>query len=110
MKEDRLLPGGIIGIDSIISTITKQAKRGINKIHHSDVYFYIEHSDHPIDYVTFVLVVKKDLKSFNYFLQLIKEQFQSFYSEILINLQKYKNQFEFFSSFDVILNDILVES
>ena len=110
IKKDQLFPGGIIGIDSVISTITNQAKKSINKIHHSDLYFYIEHSDEPVDYITYVLLVKKDLKSFNFFIQLIKKQFQSFYSEILIDLEKYKNQFEFFSSFDVILNDILAES
>ncbi len=107
IKRDRLLPQGILGIETIISTITDTRDEKINKIKQQDSYILLEYGENPSN-IMYVLHIKKDLKSLRHFIIFIKNQFESFFKEILINLEKFKGSEEhFFGSFDIIVKNII---
>ena len=107
IKRDRLLPQGILGIETIISTITDTRDEKINKIKQQDSYILLEYGENPSN-IMYVLHVKKDLKSLRHFIIFIKNQFESFFKEILIVLEKFKGSEEhFFGSFDIIVKNIM---
>lgn len=106
---DKVFSGGIIGIDSIVSAITNTKDKNLNKIEQGDTYILLEKSGDMVNKrLVYALVVKKDLTSTRYALKKIKNQFESFYREILnSNIKMIESQNQLFSSFDVILNDII---
>ncbi len=95
---------GIIGIDDIFHGVTKSNEKGIEKIRRGELIIFFKHGDDPFDFISYSLVVKKDMKSFNYFLKSVKNQFQAVYKNMLIDLVDLKgNEKKIFSSFDKIL-------
>ncbi len=104
-----LLSGGLTGINSIISAITNTQNEKIKKIKQGNSYILLEYS---LKYqqipITFALLVKEDLKSIRFFLSTIKVQFELFYKDILTKLDELGGNVEkFFSSFEVIIKNIL---
>jgi len=108
-----LFSGGITGIDSILSVITNTKTEKIYKIEQQDSLILLEYGSDLIPQLpqlTYALVIKKDLKSNRYFLRSIKNQFESFYKEVLTNIDKIEGNVELlFGSFDLILNDLMVD-
>ena len=95
---------GVIGIDDIFHGVTKSNERGIEKIRRGELIILFKHGDDPTDFISYSLVVKKDMKSFEYFLKSIKNQFQAVYKNMLIDLSDLKgNEKKIFSGFDKIL-------
>ncbi len=104
---EKLFSGGIIGIDSIISVITN-THGFINEITHLNSLILLELSSYHSTKIIFALVVKKDLKSNRYFLKSLKEQFESFYKDILRDLDNLKGSEEqLFGSFDIIIENLM---
>lgn len=102
-----LFSGGIIGIDTIIAAVTNTQNEKINIIKHGDSFILLEQGTN-FPQITYALVVNKELKIIRYFLNSLKNQFESFYKEILLSLKDIKeNEKLLFSSFDVIINNFL---
>ncbi len=104
---DKVFSKGILGIDTIIATITGTKDQRINKIRQGDFHIFLEDGSNPSD-ITYVLIVKKDLISSYHLLKSIRIRFESFFKEILSNLNDLKEEhFQLFESFDINLNQIL---
>ena len=104
---DTLFSGGIIGIEEMISMITGTEKEKINKIEQSDSFIFLEYGTNPA-YLNYVLLVRKDLNSYGPFLNFVKSQFESFFREILLNLDDLKgNQELLFGSFNIIIKSMI---
>jgi len=105
--KDRFFSGGLLGIDAIISEITNTKKEKINKIKQGDSFILLDYGTKP-SFITYALLVKNDINSIRYCLNDIKTQFESFYKEILMNLDEIKGNEELlFGSFDIILKNII---
>lgn len=106
-KSKELFSGGIIGIDVIIAAVTNTQNEKIDKIKHGDLFILLEHGTN-FPQITYALVVSKELKIIRYFINSLKNQFESFYNEILLNLKDIKeNEKLLFGSFDVIIKNFL---
>ncbi|MFW9947674.1 MAG: hypothetical protein ACFFDX_12690 [Candidatus Odinarchaeota archaeon] len=104
---DNLMSSGLIGIDMIISKITRTEEKKINKIEHENSYILLEYGTDPLNLI-YALLIRKDSLSTTHLLKNIKRQFESFYREILLKLASFKkNQELLFGSFDVILDGLL---
>ena len=109
-----LFSGGITGINKILSAITNTQTENIYKIEQSDSLILLEYGSNLIPQLTpqltYALIVKKDLKTNHYFLRSIKYQFETFFKEILTDMDKIEGNIELlFRSFDLILNDLMVD-
>jgi len=105
---EQLFSVGIIGIDMVLSEITNTKGEAINKIQQPDSLILLEYGSGISSHIIYALIVKKDLKSNSYILKLIKNQFESFYKEILKELDNLKGSEEqLFGSFDVLIENIL---
>jgi len=106
---EKVFSKGIIGIEDIISTITKTKDKKIRKIKQGELLIILEHGDKPDYFITYVLLINKEMNSINYFLKNVKSKFQNLYKNILINLEFIKgNEKEIFSSFDIKLKKLLM--
>jgi len=102
-----LFSKGIMGIESIITIITGTIKEKINKIKKGDFHMFLEYGLNP-SHIIYILVVKRDLSSTHHLLKSIRIKFESFFKEILLDLEDLKgDQGKLFSSFEVIINRIL---
>ncbi len=102
-----LFSGGISGINAVISGITDTTKEKINKIKQENSDILLDYGVGP-SYLTYALVVKKDIKSANIFLKSLKYQFETFFKQILIKLDSIQgDQNKLFSSFDIIVYGML---
>ena len=109
IEDDRnqLISGGLLGIESVITTITNTKEEKIHKIEQKDSFIILGYSL-IIPYLTYALIVKKDLLSIDHLLDSIKNQFEAFYHEILPNFENLQgNQKLLFKSFNVILRSLL---
>ncbi len=105
---EQLFSVGIIGIDSILSAITDTRGEKINKIKQIDSLILLEYGSGVLSEIIYAVVVRKDLKNNINFLKAIKNQFESFYKEILSKLDNLKGSEEqLFGSFDIIIEDMI---
>ena len=106
-KED-IFSGGLIGIDSIISTITNTQDEKISKIKQGNSLILVEHGSGHTSRLDYVLIVRKEQNAFRMFLNTLKNQFESFYKEILLNLDAIEGTTDLlFLSFDIIIENIV---
>jgi len=104
---DELFSKGILGVGTIITTITGTKDKRINKIKKGNFHIFLDYGPQPFS-ITFVLVVKIDLISTHHLLKSIKSRFESFFKEILLNLDNFNEEHgQLFRSFDTIMNQIL---
>lgn len=104
---DKIIPGGIIGIEQIVSTITGTLNKKIESIKGKDSVIFIEQGI-VSSRLSYILIVKNELESFHHFLNSIRKEFESFFKEILINLDKLSEDKEIiFSSFIHIINNLI---
>jgi len=113
LQEDEsvnLFSGGIIGIDSIIAAITDTKTEKLNKIKQGNSFILLEYGkDYDILPLTYALIVKEDLTSIRYFLSTIRDQFESFYKEILFDSTiKQENLSQLFGSFEIIIKNLIM--
>lgn len=104
----RLFSGGITGIDSILSAITKTEGEKMNKIKQADSLILLEYGTRFPLQIAYALIVKEDLDSNRFFLKSIKNQFEAFYKEILSEVDSFiGSEEQLFGSFDIILKSLL---
>lgn len=107
MNMKQLFPRGIVGIENLLSTITDTQSVRIEKIKKKNSYIFLEQGK-KFENLTFILLLKRDLRSGNYFVKVIRNRFESFFKEILMNFEEIKvDQNRIFSSFDQIIEIIL---
>lgn len=105
--DDKLVSTGLVGIDIIMSKITGTKEKNIHKIKHQNSYILLEYGSEPFN-IVYALIINKDLISLTHFLQNVKYQFESFYREILLQLNRFdKNQQLLFGSFNVIVESLM---
>ncbi|MFX1571523.1 MAG: hypothetical protein ACFFB0_02160 [Promethearchaeota archaeon] len=105
----KLYSGGILGVERVITIITNTKEERINKIKQEDSVILLNYSS-VIPYLTYALIIRKDLLSLGHFLDSIKRQFEAFYREILLNLENLEgDQKLLFKSFDLIIKGILTQ-
>ena len=109
IKESKLIfSSGIIGINDIISGITNTNYEYVETIKQEDFLILLNHGDTPLSYIIYCLIVSKDMKSYRYFLKIIKNEFEHIYKNILINLNELKGiEKELFLGFDVNIKKLI---
>ena len=99
---------GITGIEKITTYFLKSKEEKIIKIKQGDTFILLEYGDHPISNITYGLLVRKDMYSLRYFLEKVKDQFQSKYKYLLSNLELIEgNEEKFFLNFNNNIKTIL---
>ncbi|NVM29238.1 MAG: hypothetical protein HWN65_10405 [Candidatus Helarchaeota archaeon] len=104
---DRIFSGGILGIEAVITTVTGTKDTKINEIRQEDSLILLEYGKNP-SYITYALIVKKDLKSIRHFLQSLTRVFELLFREVLLKLDDLKEDTErIFIGFDGYMKDFL---
>jgi len=104
---DRIFSGGISGIETVVNSITDSKGEKINRIQQEDSLILLEYGTDP-SFVTYALLIKKDMKSIYHFLKSLKRVFEVLFKEVLLNLDDLKeNKDLIFGSFDSIIKDFL---
>lgn len=104
---DKIFSGSIIGIDTIIRNITDAKSGQINTIQQEDSVILLDSGIYP-SFITYALLVKRDLKSAHYFLKSIKKVFELLFRDILLKLETVgDNPNLIFRSFNNLLKDYL---
>jgi len=99
-----LLTKGIVGIDYVLSKITDTQRESTKKIRHGEILILLDYYENLI----FALLVEREMESLLYFLKKIKKHFVEYYKSILGNLDSIKGSEEnFFSSFNILINDLI---
>ena len=105
---EAIFSSAIIGIEKIVSVITNTQDSKVNKIEQADSLILIEYGSDLSPEIIYALIVKEDLKSNSYFLKSIKTQFESFFKEILSNVNYFKgNEERLFGSFDIVIKNLI---
>lgn len=104
---DRIFSKGISGIEKIITLITNSKTEKINKIQQDDYLIIFEYGLNPSSLI-YIFIVRKDLFSSIHLLRSVKMHFESFFREILLNLDDLDEvQEKIFLSFDELMDKIL---
>lgn len=78
----KVLPKGIIGIDSIFSNLTHTNEK-IQIIKQGALNILLSQGEPPYDNITYILVTNSEMNSYHYFLNKLKKTFQEAYGGIL---------------------------
>lgn len=96
-----LFSRGMIGIDQIITGLTKLNEEKINKIKQAGILILLEYGNKKMSDITYALLVKKEMQSLYYFLKDIKKQFETTYKYFLVDLSVVQgNEEKLFSTFN----------
>ena len=99
---------GIVGIDDFTSKIMKIKNENIKKIKHGEALIFLDYGDEPMSFITYALLVDKDIRSMSFFLKEVKEKFQELYKNIILHLNIIKGTEDtLFFSFNTIIKEIL---
>jgi hypothetical protein len=102
-----MIPKAIIGTGEIIDTIMMAKKSKTTKIKQGNLSITLKYGDRA-KFLIFALITQKEMESYNYLLNLMKNQFEGFYKEILNDYEQIEeNKDRLFSSFDLIIHDII---
>ena len=85
-KYNILFSSGIIGIDNIISIITKSKESKIERIKQGENQILLNHGEGDLTFLAYCILVKKEMISIRYFLKLIRNKFTEFYRNVLLDL------------------------
>ena len=108
LPEDRLLfSSGMKGIKDIFTSITHIEGGNLKRIEQGNFIILINKGEEALSFIMYCLLVKKEMKSVNYFHKVIKNEFEAFYRNILLNIEMIKGSEEkIFLGFDTIINKI----
>ena len=98
------LPGGLLGIEKIISAVTDTPEKKIHRIEQKGLIFIILRSESVI----YTLVVKKEMRSVHFFLESVMGRFENLYKSIIKDLNLIRGREDiYFVGFETELNEIL---
>ncbi len=108
----KTLSMGLVGIDKIFSFIIQSGESKVEKIMHGDLIILLKQGVKPFDFMTYALIVNKEMISLTYFLKQLQTKFEIYYKNILLNLDFIKGkESSIFSSFDdVIKNTVMLKN
>ncbi|MHA1150997.1 MAG: hypothetical protein ACTSR8_22475 [Promethearchaeota archaeon] len=107
-NKDQIHSKGIIGIKTIIGRIMSSKKTEIRVIEHGDYLILLSHGDDSLRFITYALLVKRNMKTFTYLLDIIKEKFQNYYKVLLLELDKLQDyNKDLFISFDEFIKSLI---
>jgi hypothetical protein len=107
---EKIFPTSLIGISDVINACLNAENLNTKKIIQGDILILFKYGDGPNSFITYALLVKKEMNSINYFLKAVKNQFQGFYKDILLDLDDFRgSEVHLFSSFDAILNNLIYQ-
>ncbi len=105
----KTLSMGLFGIDKIFSYIVQSRESKVDKIMHGDLIILLKHGVKPFDFMTYTLIVNKEMISLTYFLRRLQEKFEMHYKNILNNLNFIKGkELRIFSSFDDLIKNTII--
>jgi hypothetical protein len=105
---EQLFKGGIKGIDKILAEISYSRDKNLQEIKKGEVIVLLEYGSEKFSHILYALIVRNPLKSYRVFLTKIKNQFENFYKELLIEDFGRKREEQLFKSFDIILKTLIV--
>ncbi|MFX1276165.1 MAG: hypothetical protein ACFFBP_18520 [Promethearchaeota archaeon] len=106
--EDVFFSHGIEGIENIISSITNTQEERIQFISQGGFLLILEYGSKYNIPLTYVLIADKEQKHMKFLLNMLKNQFESTYKEILRKFDTLRgNQTLVFNSFDTVINNII---
>ncbi|MBY9003233.1 MAG: hypothetical protein KGD73_04625 [Candidatus Lokiarchaeota archaeon] len=104
---DRVFSKGISGIEKIIALITNSKTEKINKIQQDEYLILFEYGLNPSSLI-YIFIIKEDLFSSIHLLRSVRMHFESFFKEILLNLDDIDEiQKQLFLSFNKMMDIIL---
>lgn len=104
---DKIFSGGLSGIESVVDIITGSKSEKINRIQHENSFILLEYGTDP-SFITYALIIKRDLKSIQHFLKSLQRVFVVLFREVLLNIEKIQENSELiFGSFNSIIKDFL---
>jgi hypothetical protein len=105
-NQELIISQGLSGINSLISSITGSKKEMIKEIKQDEFNILIYNSVTQSE-LTYILLVKKHLKSFSHILTEIKTSFENYYQIVLSNYPKiHGDKKRIFREFDVYLDNL----
>jgi len=105
---ERVLIGGLIGIDEIISEVTDSKTKKLDKIKQGDYVILLNYQEISSINFVFCLMAQNDTFSINHFLKSLTDQFFVFYKELIQEIKKLDlNPEQLFSSFNLIIKNQL---
>ncbi len=105
---EQLIKGGIKGIDRILAEISYSRDKNLQEIKKGEVVVLLEYGTENFSHIVYALLVNNPLKSYRVFLTKIKNQFENFYKELLMEDFDRKREKLLFKSFDMILKTLIV--
>jgi hypothetical protein len=107
VKMEHFFTGGIDGIDKILSEISQSKQKHLQEIKKGEVVVLLEYGSKTFSHIVYALIVRKALKSYRIFLTKIKNQFENFYKQLLMEEFKREKEKLLFKNFDLILNTLI---
>ncbi len=102
-----IFSGGIIGMEKIVSAMTKSKESKIEKIRQGEYLILLNQGENDFNFLTYCILVKKDMVSIRYVLKLIKNEFTKLYGSILQDLKLIEDkESQIFLEFNQIIEDI----
>ncbi|MBN1217173.1 MAG: hypothetical protein JXA99_17265 [Candidatus Lokiarchaeota archaeon] len=103
-----IFSGGIIGIKKLLSSLTKSKESTIEKIRQGEYFILLTQGEADLSFLTYCLLIKKEMISIQYFLNLIKKEFIKSYGNILYDLDSCKDkENQIFLDFNKTIENIL---
>jgi hypothetical protein len=104
---NKLLSGGIVGINDIIAKIIKSNRKKIYRMKQQNILILLEYGENSLDFLIFALLVRKEFEPFYIFLRRLKHNFLEIYKELpLLGLNKNIDK-SISSDYDLIIEKIL---
>ncbi|MHA1147978.1 MAG: hypothetical protein ACTSR8_07000 [Promethearchaeota archaeon] len=104
----------LVGLDEITAKIIADQEAQLNLIRHGDFLLLLERNLLDPNPIAYVLVVKKDLSTYRAFIKILREEFETFFKEVLMSFEeiefnKNKQSIIIFQSFNQKMKEILGE-
>lgn len=107
-KSEKFISSAISGIEEIVSKSIQRNKVNIEKIKHGHFTIFLNYGIYSGRILIYLLIIRREMTSLRYFLQLLRTQFEGFFKEILNDLdqvEEFKSQI--FSSFNLIIKNLV---
>ncbi|TFG23604.1 MAG: hypothetical protein EU533_03030 [Promethearchaeota archaeon] len=107
-SRSKLLSSAILGIEDIITGSSQIKTVKTEKIKHGKLTILLRYGEYSSKKVLYILIIKSEMESLQFFLDSIKNQFEGFYGSLLGELDNLKGyEASVFSGFDIIIKNMM---